>query len=73
MGFSSSDVLEFPRPVSLRYSSIISDQWSTTLVTSLEVALLTAALASVLGIAAAYGLVQVSFAARRLAAFSSRH
>lgn len=64
MGFSSSDVLEFPPPgFSLRwYQAIVSDpQWSTALVTSLEVGLLTAALASVLGVAAAYGLVRGRF------------
>ena len=71
MGFSSSDVLEFPRQVfPLRwYASIIrDDQWSTALVTSLEVALLTAALASVLGIAAAYGLVRGQFRGKTVVA-----
>ena len=71
MGFSSSNVLEFPPPgFSLKwYQAIINDeQWSTALITSIEVGLLSAALATVLGVAASYGLVRGRFRGKTLLA-----
>ncbi len=71
MGFSSSNVLEFPPPgFSLKwYQAIVDDrQWSTALVTSLEVGLFTAVLASILGVAAAYGLVRGRFRGKAVVA-----
>jgi putative spermidine/putrescine transport system permease protein len=71
MSFSSSNVLEFPPPgFSLKwYEVIISDEeWSTALIASLQVAFLTAALATILGIAAAYGLVRGRFRGKAVVA-----
>jgi putative spermidine/putrescine transport system permease protein len=67
MSFSSSRALEFPPPgFSLEwYEQLLTDrEWSRALVTSLEVAVLTSALATALGIAAAFGLVRGRFPGR---------
>ena len=64
MGFSSSSSLQFPPPhFSLRwYEKMFTDpNWSRGLIASLEAALLTAALATVLGTAAAFSLIRGQF------------
>lgn len=67
MSFSAGDTFEFPpRDWSLRWYGQFfgSEKWMSALVTSIEVGLLVAVLATVLGVAAAFALDRGRFAGR---------
>ena len=68
MSFSSSSTLEFPPPgFSLQwYEKLTSQVWTSSAITSLQVASLTALFATLLGTLAAFGLVRGRFPGRNL-------
>ena len=69
MGFSSSEILTFPPPGwSLRwYEKMVTDaQWTTGFVNSVQVAILTALVSTVLGTLAALGMVRGRFPGKAL-------
>ena len=68
MSFSSSSTLEFPPPgFSLQwYEKLTTQLWTSSAITSLQVASLTAFFATLLGTPAAFGLVRGRFPGRNL-------
>ena len=68
MSFSSSSTLEFPPPgLSIQwYENLSSPVWTSSAITSFQVASLAALLATVLGTAASFGIVRGRFPGRGL-------